>query len=200
MCEVGVSRPCGATIVVEPPLPPVLVIVIVPPDAVRPIPAPFASTVSCAAAFSGCLAETRTSWRLTYIPPPARPAVRGASNATNRFMPKRMSLVSIAPPGPYLARHIIRERHMKLNVGLQSWRLVPLFQRLLLLAVAGCAQPALTSAVAIPSISPSEARIWYRDVPPGHYRIAVASYGTEPASPQTSTFPPGRKLTSRSNR
>jgi hypothetical protein len=82
-------------------------------------------------------------------------------------MPKGMSLVGIAPPGPYLARHIIRERHMKFNAGLQSWRLLQLFQRVLLLAVAGCAQPALTSTVAIPPISPSEARIWiYRDYQP----------------------------------
>ena len=122
---------------------------------------------------------------------------------------------------------------MKLNVGLQSWRLVPLFQRLLLLAVAGCAQPALTSEVAIPSISPSEARIWiyrdyqpseslnlaavtingasagdaqpgggafYRDVPPGHYHIAVASYGTDTGQSSDIDLPAGRKLTSRSNR
>ena len=83
------------------------------------------------------------------------------------FMSKRMSLVSIAPPGPYLAPHIIRERHMKLNAGLQSWRLFQHFRRVLLLALAGCAQPALTSAVAIPSISSGQARIWiYRDYQP----------------------------------
>ena len=101
---------------------------------------------------------------------------------------------------------------MKLGAGSQSWRLIRVFQGVLLLAVAGCAQPALTSAVAVPSIPPGGARIWiyrdyqpseslnmaavtinganagyaqagggafYRDVPPGHYHVAVASYGTD---------------------
>ena len=112
---------------------------------------------------------------------------------------------------------------MKLNAGLQSWRL---FQRVLLLAVAGCAQPALTSAVVIPLISPSEARIWiyrdyqpseslnlaavtingasagdtqpgggafYRDVPPGHYHIAVASYGTDTGQSSDIDLPAGEE-------
>jgi hypothetical protein len=115
---------------------------------------------------------------------------------------------------------------MKLNAGLQSWRLLQLFQRVLLLALAGCAQPVLTSAVAIPSISPSEARIWiyrdyqpsespnlaavtingasagdaqpaggafYRDVPPGHYHIAVASYGTDTGQSSDIDLPAGEE-------
>jgi hypothetical protein len=40
---------------------------------------------------------------------------------------------------------------MKLGAGSQSWRLIRVFQGVLLLAVAGCTQPALTSAVAVPS-------------------------------------------------
>jgi hypothetical protein len=101
---------------------------------------------------------------------------------------------------------------MKLGAGLQSWRLIRVFQGVLSLVIAGCAQPALTSAVVVPSIPSGEARIWiyrdyqpseslnmaavtingagagyaqagggafYRDVPPGHYHVAVASYGTD---------------------
>jgi hypothetical protein len=102
----------------------------------------------------------------------------------------------------------------------------PAVPALLLLALAGCAQPGLTSAVAIPSISPSEARIWiyrdyqpsespnlaavtingasagdaqpaggafYRDVPPGHYHIAVASYGTDTGQSSDIDLPAGEE-------
>jgi hypothetical protein len=50
---------------------------------------------------------------------------------------------------------------MKLGAGSQSWRLIRVFQGVLLLAVAGCAQPALTSAVAVPSI-PRQSVKWLR--------------------------------------
>jgi len=51
---------------------------------------------------------------------------------------------------------------------------------LLLLAIAGCAQPAVTSAVTIPPIAAGEARIWvYRDYEPyaGKGLPAVAANG-----------------------
>lgn len=108
----------------------------------------------------------------------------------------------------------------------EAQRSTPAVPALLLLALAGCAQPVLTSAVAIPSISPSEARIWiyrdyqpsespnlaavtingasagdaqpagwafYRDVPPGHYHIAVASYGTDTGQSSDIDLPAGEE-------
>ena len=96
--------------------------------------------------------------------------------------------------------------------GRSEIALIRVLQGVLLLATVSCAEPSPTSAVAIPSIPPGEARIWvyrdyqpseslnlaavtindasagyaqpaggavYRDVPPGHYHIAVASYGTD---------------------
>lgn len=80
------------------------------------------------------------------------------------------------------------------------------------LAASGCAQTSAVGSVAIPPVTPGQARIWvyrdyqpseslnlaavtingtsagyaqpgggafYRDLPPGHYHIAVESYGTD---------------------
>ena len=60
-------------------------------------------------------------------------------------------------------------------------------QGLLLLAMAGCAQQAVTAAVSIPPIPAGEARIWfYRDVPPGHYLVTVQTVGID--TNQTANF------------
>jgi hypothetical protein len=69
---------------------------------------------------------------------------------------------------------------MKLRAGLLSSRPIGLLQCVLLLVVAGCAQPAPTSSVAVPPIPSGQARIWfYRDYEPyaGKGLPAVAANG-----------------------
>jgi hypothetical protein len=99
-------------------------------------------------------------------------------------------------------------KRMSIIYTMPSHRLRQTSAFLILLAVAACAQPPVTSSVAIPPIPAGEARVWfyrdegpydsqasaavrlndavveeldprgafYRDVPPGHYRVAVDSY------------------------
>jgi hypothetical protein len=97
------------------------------------------------------------------------------------------------------------------HVGLAARWARRVVQGGLLLATASCAQPVVTTPLAIPPIPPGEARVWfyrefipseslnmtevtmnggyvgysqlggafYRDVPPGHYHIAVSSFGVD---------------------
>src|SRR5271155_2325088 len=107
---------------------------------------------------------------------------------------------------------------MRENKNSAACRLMGVAQSVLLVALAGCAQQAVTAAVTIPPIPAGEARIWfyrdnepyarkglpaiaahggyvgaaelgsafYRDVPPGHYRVTVQTVGID--TNQTANF------------
>jgi hypothetical protein len=69
---------------------------------------------------------------------------------------------------------------MHQNISLPLQRLIRAGPIVLLLATAGCAQPAVTASVVIPAIPAGEARIWfYRDYEPyaGKGRPAIAANG-----------------------
>ena len=69
---------------------------------------------------------------------------------------------------------------MKVAAGFRSGRLIRALQGMLLLVVAGCAQPVPTGSVAVPPIPSGQARLWfYRDYEPyaGKGLPAVAANG-----------------------
>jgi hypothetical protein len=114
---------------------------------------------------------------------------------------------------------------MSVGTKLSPRPLVRVARSALLLATAGCAQPAVTGSVGVPPVPAGEARVWfyrdyepyagkgrpaiaangafvgqaelggafYRNVPPGQYRVTVESFGVDTNQTASLDLLPGQQ-------